>query len=73
MFDHVKRVKDWTSMTCHVYDSRYCKVLTIACCDMQYGNGTTKILFWENLNVVMVENSVSKVIFKGFIADNFLS
>jgi hypothetical protein len=35
MFDHVKRLKDWTTMTCHVYDRRYCKVLTIECCDMQ--------------------------------------
>jgi hypothetical protein len=35
MFDHVKRLKDWTIMTCHVYDSRYYKVLTIECCDIQ--------------------------------------
>jgi hypothetical protein len=24
MFDHVKRVKNWTTMACHVYDSAYC-------------------------------------------------
>ena len=34
MFDHVKRLKDWTTLACHVYDSKYCKMLTIACCDM---------------------------------------
>ena len=33
MFDHVKRVKDWTMMACHVYDSQYKKVMTIAICD----------------------------------------
>ncbi len=30
MFDHMKRVVDWTIMVCHVYDHVYCKVLTIA-------------------------------------------
>jgi len=35
MFDHVKRVRDWTTMACHVYDSNYKKVMTIATCDMQ--------------------------------------
>jgi hypothetical protein len=35
MFDHVKRVKNWTTMACHVYDSAYCRVMTIAVCDMQ--------------------------------------
>jgi hypothetical protein len=35
MFDHVKRVRLWTTMACHVYDSTYCRVMTIAVCDMQ--------------------------------------
>jgi hypothetical protein len=35
MFDHVKRIKNWTKMACHVYDSTYCCVMTIAVCDMQ--------------------------------------
>jgi hypothetical protein len=33
-FDHVKRVKKWTTMACHVYDSTYCRVMTIAICNM---------------------------------------
>ena len=41
MFNYIKHVKDWTTMACHVYDSRYCKILTIACCDMQSEDGTT--------------------------------
>ena len=32
LFDHVKRLKDWTTLACHIYDSKYYKVLTIACC-----------------------------------------
>jgi hypothetical protein len=34
MFDHVKRIKKWTTMACHVYDSTYYRVMTIAVCDM---------------------------------------
>ena len=29
MFDHIKRWKNKTIMTCHMYNSQYCKVLTI--------------------------------------------
>jgi hypothetical protein len=36
MFDHVKRVKLWTTMACHVYNSTYCRVMTIAVYDMQF-------------------------------------
>lgn len=70
MFDHIKRVKDWTMMACHVYDSKYCKVLTIACCDMQYEDGVAHTLIWDNLNIVMTDNGVTSVNFKGFMADN---
>ena len=34
MFDHVKRLKDWTIIACHMYNSKYCKLLTIAICDV---------------------------------------
>ncbi len=34
MFDHVKRVTGWTTMVCHVYNSAYCKMMTIAVYDM---------------------------------------
>ena len=45
MFDHVKRLKDWTTLTYHVYDSKYYKMLTIARCDMQSEDGATQTLF----------------------------
>lgn len=34
MFDHIKRVKGWTSMDAHVYDLEFCRVQTICVCDM---------------------------------------
>ena len=34
MFDYVKRLKDWTTMTCHAYASEYCEVFTTMCCDI---------------------------------------
>ena len=36
IFYHVKRVKKWTTLACHVYDSTYYKVLTIAISDMLF-------------------------------------
>ena len=39
MFDHVKCLKDWTTLTCHMYDIKYYKALTIVCCDMQSKDG----------------------------------
>jgi hypothetical protein len=33
-------------------------------------HGATQTLFWELLNVVMAENGVPKVNFKGFMSDN---
>jgi hypothetical protein len=35
VFDHVKRVKKWTTMVCHVYNSTYCCIMTMKICDMQ--------------------------------------
>lgn len=35
MLDHVKHLKDWMTIACHVYNTKYCEVLTIVCCDMQ--------------------------------------
>ena len=57
-------------MACHVYDTTYCKVMTIACCDMQSEDAVAQTLFWENLNKVMADNGVHNVNFKGFMADS---
>ena len=70
MFDHVKYLKDWTTFACYVYDSKCCKMLTIACYDMQFKDGVTQMLFWKKLNFVMLENGVSIVNFKVFMANN---
>jgi 6-phosphofructokinase len=50
IFDHVKRVKHWTTMACHVYDSVYCQVMTIAVCDMQLEDAAAQMVLWKNLN-----------------------
>jgi hypothetical protein len=70
MFDHVKRVKYWTTMACHVYDSTYCRVMTIACCDMQSEDTAAQIVFWKNLNAVMERHDIPNPQFKGFMADS---
>jgi hypothetical protein len=70
MFDHVKRVKNWTTMACHVYDSAYCRVMTIAVCDMQSEDAAAQMVLWKNLNDVMARHGVPEPKFKGFMADS---
>jgi hypothetical protein len=70
MFDHVKRVKHWTTMACHVYDSAYCQVITIAVCDMQSEDAAAQMVLWKNLNDVMARHGIPEPKFKGFMADS---
>lgn len=53
-----------------MHDSKYCKVFIIAYYDMQSKDTTIETVFWKNLNVVMAENSVLDISFKGFMADS---
>jgi hypothetical protein len=69
MFDHVKRVKKWTTMAYHVYDSTYCRVMTIAVYDIQSEDAAAQSVLWKNLNVVQAGHGVPKLNFKGFMAD----
>jgi hypothetical protein len=70
MFDHVKRVKKWTTMACHVYDSTYCRVMTIAVCDMQSEDAAAQSVLWKNLNAVLTRHGIPEPKFKGFMADS---
>jgi len=73
MFDYVKRVKEWTTMDCHMYDSQYKKVMTISTCDMQSEDMKIQVQFWGCLNNVMSKNRVDHPNFKGFMADNAMA
>jgi hypothetical protein len=70
MFDHVKRVKHWTTMVCHVYDSTYCQVMTIAVYDMQSKDAAAQSVLWKNLNDVMAKHGIPEPKFKGFMLDS---
>jgi hypothetical protein len=70
MFVHVKRVRSWTTMACHVYDSTYCHVMTIAVCNMQSEDVAAQLVLWKNMNTLMAQHGVDKVNFKGFMADS---
>jgi hypothetical protein len=73
MFDHVKRVKEWTTMACHVYDLAYKKVMTISTCDMQSEDTKIQVQFWRCLNVVMTRHGIDHPNFKGFMADSAMA
>lgn len=70
MFDHFKHLKDWTTLAHHVYNSKYYKVLTIVCCNMQFKGGVGHIVFRKILKIVIVRNRVLNVNFRGFMVDN---
>jgi hypothetical protein len=70
MFDHVKHVKGWTTLACHVYDFLYYKVMMIVICDMQYEDMAVQCVMWWNLNKVMANNGVPNPNFKGFMANS---
>ena len=70
MFDHVRRVQSWPTMACHVYDATFCRVMTIAVCDMQSEDTAAQIVVWKNLNAVMAHHNVSQPNFKEFRADS---
>jgi hypothetical protein len=55
-------------MTCHVYDSTCCHVMTIAVCDMQSKDATAQSVLWKNLNAVLTRHGISEPKFKGFMA-----
>jgi len=56
MFDHVKQVISWKMMAYHVYDSRYCKVMTITICDMQTKNTKAQQIMWTKLNRIIFKH-----------------
>ena len=70
MFNHLKRVKHYTIFACYVYDSRYCKVVTIALCDMMSETDDAQTYLWHGVDGAMVEYEVHNVNFKVFMADS---
>ena len=70
MFDHIKRMKDWTTMGIHVYDPEYCKVMTIAICNMQSKSSDAQIQVWLSILNILDKNGVSNVNFKGFLCNS---
>jgi hypothetical protein len=73
MFDYIKRVKEWTTMACHVYVLDYKKVMTIGTCDMQSEDTEIQVIFWKCLNAVMSRYGVKNPNFKGFMADSAIA
>jgi hypothetical protein len=70
IFDHINRVKVWTTMAYHVYDVVYCKVMTIAVYDMQLEDTKVQCIMWRELNNLMAKNGVKNTNFKGFMVDS---
>ncbi len=70
MFSLVKRVQEWTTMACHVYNLVYCKAFTIAVYDMQSESIEAQYVMWTKLNQVMIRFGLAHPNFKGFMVDS---
>ena len=57
-------------MACHVYDSLYCRVITIVVCNIQLEDVVAQSVFWKNMNDVMAKHSILEPKFKGFMASS---
>jgi hypothetical protein len=57
-------------MGCHVYNPKYCKVLTIVICDMEFKDTKVQRFMWTKLNEMMLKHKFLKPNFKGFMGDN---
>jgi hypothetical protein len=57
-------------MPCHVYDSVYCKVITIVIRNMQFEFAQARCVMWTKLNCVMLKFGLANLNFKRFMADN---
>lgn len=49
------------TMAYHVYDSTYCQVIAIPCCDMESEDNIPQHVMWENLNAVMAKSGLLDV------------
>ena len=70
MFDHAKRVINWTLLGVHVYDPMYCKVMTICVCDMMCEMVDAQEHMWLSILALLRKHGLENVNFKGFMADN---
>ncbi len=57
-------------MACHVYDPMYCKVFTIAICNMQSESTKALCVMWTKLNQVMLRFGLINPNFIGFMANS---
>ena len=73
MFDHMKRMKEWTTMACHVYNTEYKKVMTIAMYNMQSKDTEVQVQFWQTLNAIMHRHGVINPNFKGIMANSTMA
>ena len=73
MFNHVKRVKEWTTMACHMYNVEYKRMMTIAMCNMQSEDTKVQVQFWRSLNAIMHRHGVTNPNFKGFMVDSAMA
>ena len=70
MFDHVKRIKNWTILGAHVYDPIHYKVMTIYICGIKSETVEYQKQMWRSLLLVMERHGYKKIEFARFMANS---
>ncbi len=70
MFDHLKCVVGWTTMTYSMYNLAYCKVMTIVFCTIQFKDIEAQQIMWTKLNDTMLKHEFPKLNFKGLMVNS---
>ena len=63
-------VTHYTTFACDIYDSRYCKIMIIALCDMMSEIHDAQAYLRHGFNDIIVGHSLSQRQLQGFMADS---
>ena len=72
MFDHVKRIHNWTTMACHIYEPNFCSLMTIAICEMKGEDADSQLLLWNGIKASLLVRGLPIPEMK-FMADNAMA
>ena len=72
MFDHVKRIHNWTTMACHIYEPNFYSLMTIPICEMKGEDVDSQLLLWNGIKKCLVDRGIPIPDMK-FITDNAMA
>ena len=69
MFGHVKRIHNWTTMACHIYEPNFCSLITS---EMKREDADSQLLLWNEIKKCLVDRGIMIPDMK-FMANNAMA